>query len=112
MTQILSPSMVLHANTSFPPFPPSLPSPLLPCPVQNPKSKQHGFDLLTTDEKLVYPLAADSEEDLEEWMEALSKALGMEDEAVTGDGALPMGWGGKEGGRVCRRRGGVRREGD
>ena len=73
------------------PSPPSPPSP----PVQNPKSKQHGFDLLTTDEKLVYPLAADSEEDLEEWMEALSKALGMEDEAVAGDGALLMEWGGE-----------------
>ena len=86
---------------------PPLPSP--PSPVQNPKSKLHGFDLLTTDEKLVYPLAADSEEDLEEWMEALSKALGMEDEAVAGDGALLMEWGGEgegEGGVVCRRRGG------
>ena len=39
---------------------------------------------------MVYALAADSEEDLEEWMEALSKALGIEDEAVAGDGVLVL----------------------
>ena len=38
----------------------------------------------------MYALAADSEEDLEEWMEALSKALGIEDEAVAGDGVLVL----------------------
>ena len=46
----------------------------------------------------MYPFAADSEEELEEWMEALSKALGIEDEAVAGDGTLLVGGEGEGGG--------------
>ena len=58
----------------------------------------------------MYPFAADSEEELEEWMEALSKALGIEDEAVAGAGTILVGGDG-EGRREGWRGGKERKEG-
>ena len=37
-----------------------------------------GFDLLTEDDKVFYPLATDSEAELEEWITVLNRAIGME----------------------------------
>jgi len=34
-----------------------------------------GFDLLTEDDKVFYPLAADTESDLDEWVTTLNKAI-------------------------------------
>ena len=48
--------------------------------MQNNKLKAYGFDLVTADEKVYYSLAADSEKELEDWMNVLGKAIGLDSE--------------------------------
>ncbi len=53
---------------------------------QNTRYKQFGFDLVTDDDRIFYPMASDSEEDMEEWMSTLSRAINMELEETDGAG--------------------------
>ena len=54
------------------------------CPSQNPKYKPFGFDLVTDDQRIAYPLSADSEKEMDEWIEVLRKATGLDAEEQTG----------------------------
>ena len=58
--------------------------PLLP--FQNTRYKPYGFDLMTEDEKVFYPLAADSQAEMEEWTTILTRAIGSEMEDNDGEG--------------------------
>ncbi len=62
---------------------------------QNTRHKFYGFDLLTDDDKVFYPLAADTESEMEEWTSILTRAIGLE---MEGTDSVP-GEGGREGGR-------------
>ena len=46
--------------------------------LQNNRYKQHGFDVMTEEDKVFYPLAADSEAEMEEWISILNRAIGLE----------------------------------
>ena len=46
--------------------------------VQNTRHKPFGFDLLTEDEKVFYPMAAESEAEMEEWISLFTRAMAME----------------------------------
>ena len=48
--------------------------------LQNNRYKSLGFDLLTGDDKVFYPLAAESETEMEDWIMVLSKAIGLDTE--------------------------------
>lgn len=52
--------------------------------LQNPKQRTYGFDLLTEDDKVFYPLAAESQREMEEWITVLGKAIGMDSEDEPG----------------------------
>ena len=45
---------------------------------QNPRYKQYGFDVMTEDDKVFYPLATDSDDETEEWISVLTRAIGLE----------------------------------
>lgn len=47
---------------------------------QNTKYRTYGFDLLTGDEKIVYPLGTETQSEMEEWLTILGKALGLIEE--------------------------------
>ena len=50
--------------------------------------------MLTGDEKTVYPLAAETEEELKDWMDAFSKILGVDEiPSQTGECPTGVGWG-------------------
>ena len=53
---------------------------------QNPRYKPYGFDLMTEDEKVFYPLAADSQADMDEWTTILTRAISSEMEDDVGEG--------------------------
>lgn len=42
---------------------------------QNSRYKAMGFELLTEDDKVFYPLAADNEAELDQWVTILNKAI-------------------------------------
>ena len=44
-----------------------------------------GFELLTENNKVFYPLAADNETDLDKWVETLNKAIAVSQRGETGD---------------------------
>ncbi len=44
---------------------------------QNSRYKALGFELVTMDDKVFYPLAADSETELDEWVETLNKVIAI-----------------------------------
>jgi len=48
----------------------------------NPRHKQYGFDILTEEEKNFYPLAADSDAEMEDWIDVLNRAIGLEVEEL------------------------------
>jgi hypothetical protein len=50
----------------------------------NVRHKTHGFDILTDDEKVFYPLAGDSDAEVEEWAEIIKKAIAGEVEESDG----------------------------
>lgn len=68
--------------------------------LQNSRHKTYGFDILTEDEKVFYPLAADSEAELEEWTAILTRAIASEMDDTDGEGTL-VGGGGEEGEGCC-----------
>ena len=50
---------------------------MLCCVFQNSKLKGQAFELIGSDEKEFYNLAADTSEDLEDWIAVLSKAMNL-----------------------------------
>ena len=50
---------------------------------------------MTEDEKVFYPLAADSEAELEEWTAILTRAIASEMDDTDGEGTLVVGGGGR-----------------
>lgn len=52
--------------------------------LQNSKQRTYGFELLTEDDKVCYPLAAESQREMEEWITVLGKAIGMDSEDEPG----------------------------
>jgi hypothetical protein len=46
----------------------------------NTKYRTWGFDLLTEDDKVFYPLATETQKDMEEWLTVLGQALGLIEE--------------------------------
>ena len=46
--------------------------------LQNARYKQFGFELVTEDDRIFYPLAAESDEELEDWISILNRAIHME----------------------------------
>lgn len=52
--------------------------------LQNPKYRTFGFDLLTEDDKLFYPLATETQSEMEEWVTVLGKATGLFEEDEPG----------------------------
>ena len=53
---------------------------------QNSRHKTYGFDLMTEDDKVFYPLAADSEAEMEEWTALLTRAIASEMDDTDGEG--------------------------
>ncbi|KAL5475482.1 hypothetical protein EMCRGX_G025301 [Ephydatia muelleri] len=47
---------------------------------KNSKHKTYGFDLLGEDDKLIYPLATDSDTEADSWISILSKAIGVDND--------------------------------
>ena len=66
-----------------------------PTRTQNPRHKQYGFDVLTEEEKNFYPLAADSDAEMEDWIDVLNRAIGLEVEELGRAGELERTWGRK-----------------
>ena len=58
--------------------------------VQNSRHKTYGFDIMTEDEKVFYPLAADNETELEEWTTILTRAIASEMEDTDGEGRTKL----------------------
>lgn len=61
---------------------------------QNSRYKQFGFELVTDDERIFYPLAADSEEELDDWISLLNRAIRMEVEETDAGGCITWVLGG------------------
>ena len=60
---------------------------------QNSRHKTYGFDLMTEDDKVFYPLAADSEAEMEEWTAILTRAIASEMDDTDGEGRREKsGW--------------------
>ena len=55
--------------------------------IQNSRHKTYGFDLMTEDDKVFYPLAADSEAEMEEWTTILTRAIASEMDDTDGEGS-------------------------
>ncbi len=58
--------------------------------MQNSRYKAMGFEVLTEDDRVFYPLAADNETELEQWVETLNRAItisqgGETDDRLTAD---------------------------
>ena len=53
---------------------------------QNARHKPYGFDLMTEDEKVYYPLAADTQAEMDEWIAVLTRAINSEMEDADGEG--------------------------
>ncbi|XP_019862702.1 PREDICTED: dedicator of cytokinesis protein 10-like, partial [Amphimedon queenslandica] len=49
----------------------------------NSKLRTFGFDIVTEDEKTVYPLATETQKEMEEWLLTLGKAIGLIEEEDT-----------------------------
>ena len=78
--------------------------------VQNSRHKTYGFDLMTEDDKVYYPLAADSQAEMDEWITILTRAIASEMEDTDGEGVCERkrekeGGIDTEGGEGRRRRG-------
>lgn len=56
--------------------------------LQNTRHKTYGFDILTENDKVFYPLAADGETELGEWTSVLQKAIAGEVEESDGPSRL------------------------
>ena len=54
--------------------------------LQNSRHKTYGFDIMTEDDKVFYPLAADSEAEMEEWTAILTRAIASEMDDTDGEG--------------------------
>ena len=65
---------------------------------QNSRHKQYGFDVITEEEKYFYPLAADSDAEMEDWITVLNRAISLEVEELGREGEW-VRVGGWEGGR-------------
>ena len=70
---------------------------------QNARHKPYGFDLMTEDEKVYYPLAADTQAEMDEWIAVLTRAIASEMEDADGEGEGERGRREGEGGREAWR---------
>ena len=61
------------------------------CYPQNSKHKTYGFDLLGEDDKLIYPLATDSDTEADSWISILRKAIGLDNDETDQIGKTRLG---------------------